>query len=130
MLEFSDEKVVATIQVPIQFTENDIDNIIVTAIEGGCKNWMGLIKDENYKDKPKDEPLSQWTTKLLLEGKTIHLYDVEDREEKFELTLEKLIKGIQLNCVNRPDYSDKDNWDADDCDCIMQYALFGEIVYC
>ncbi len=128
MLEFSD-KVIGTVTVQKQITESDIENIVVTAFEGGCNYWMGLIRTKEWEDKPKNEPLSTWATKLLIEGKTIKLYDIEDDEEGWELTLEKVLKGIELNVVNRPFDCDLEDFDAYTADCIIQYALFGEIVY-
>jgi hypothetical protein len=128
MLEFSD-KVIGTVTVQKQITESDIENIVVTAFEGGCNYWMGLIRTKEWEDKPKNEPLGTWATKLLIEGKTIKLYDIEDDEEGWELTLEKVLKGIELNVVNRPFDCDLEDFDAYTADCIIQYALFGEIVY-
>jgi hypothetical protein len=130
MLEFSDKKVIGTVLVPIQITEEDIENIIVTSFEQGSNYWLGLEVDyPEYEDRPDDEPYSTWTTKLLLEGKEIHLYDIEDDNEKWTLTLDKLMEGIKLNAKNRPFDSDIENGDATTADCIMQYALFNELVY-
>ena len=131
MLEFSDKKVVKTIMVPMAITEDDIENTIVSSFEGGSNYWMGLQRDENWDDKPKNEPSSTWATKLLLEGKSIKLFDVEETEDDSEwiLTLEKLLDGFVKDFSNNPIHQDRDYWDAEVADCIMQYALFGEIVY-
>lgn len=128
MLEFT-EKVVGNIGITI--TESDIENIVVSSLEGGSNSWMGLDNSHpEFKEKPKGEPLSTWTTKLLIDGKTVYFYDIEDPEEKlFELSLQKLFNGITQNAKERPFASNKDGWDACDADCIMQYALFGELVY-
>jgi len=131
MLEFTD-KVVGTVLVSIQITEDDIANIIITSFEGGSNYWMGVDnRTEEWKGKPKGEPLSTWATKLLLEGKSIKFFDVhgEDNSDNWVLTLEKLLGGIELNAINRPNHADKENWDAADADCIVQYALFKVIVY-
>ena len=131
MLEFSDEVVIGKVNIQVDITENDIENVVVGAIEGGCRYWMGIDNTKpEFKDKPKDEPLSTWCARLLLDGKTVELYDIEDKKEKFELTLVKLLEGLQQNATERPKHNDKENWDADDADCIFQYALFKEIVYC
>jgi hypothetical protein len=129
MLEFG-SKVAGYVNVPLEFTENDICNIIVSSFEGGSNYWMGVDNTtEGWKDKPKDEPISTWATKLLLDGKKITLYDIEDEETIFSLTLVKLLKGIMINATKRPFAWDRENWDALDCDCIMQYALFGDTIY-
>lgn len=128
MLEFSD-KVVGTVKVELPITEKDIENIIVTCFEGGSNYWMGLNDIPNWEEKPKNEPISTWATKMLLDGKTIEFYDIEDSTEIWQLTKDKLIRGILLNCKNRPHDCDLENGDATTCDCIMQFALFGEVVY-
>lgn len=141
MLEFDDKEIVGEILIPQKFTANDIANIIVSSLEGGSNYWMGLDNStSDFKVKPEDEPLAMWVTKLLLDGKTVKFYDREeyaelrdaereDEAEYFELTLKKLLKGIKLNAVQRPFAADKENWDAGDADCIMQYALFRKIVF-
>jgi len=138
LLEFSDEKIVATIQVPFKITESDIENIIVTSLEGGSNYWMGIVvTTSEWEDRPKGKdgiPISQWTTKLLLEGKVIQLLDIEDVEdtvhsEEYQLTLEKLLNGIKQNYMERPFDCDIEDGDATTADCIIQYALFGKIVF-
>lgn len=67
-------------------------------------------------------PASQYATQLLLEGETITLYDIEDEDERWELTLQMILKGIGAavsRCYNI----------TDDVDEILQLSLFGEVVY-
>ena len=52
-----------------------------------------------------------------------------EEDEKYELTLEKLLNGIKLNTENRPDDCDIDDGDANTMDCIIQYGLFGDIIF-
>lgn len=132
MLEFDKKKVVGTVTIKKELTETDIENIIVTAFEGGSNYWMGLDNSsEDMQAKPKGEPYSTWITKLILEGKSVKLFDIEESDDDSDwvITLEKLIKGFELNYVNRPHDNDLENGDATTADCILQYALFGEIVY-
>jgi len=138
LLEFSDEKVVATIQIPLKITESDIENIIVDSFEGGSNYWMGVVTTTlGWEDRPKGEngvPISQWATKLILEGKQVQLFDIEDEEdtihnEEYRLTLNKLLEGIKLNAIERPFDSDLENMDATTVDCIIQYALFNKVVF-
>ncbi len=129
MLEFTDN-VVGKVIVEIDITENDIENIIVTSFEGGSNYWMGLDNSRSeWKDRPEDEPHSTWATKLLLDGKSVFVYDIEDDKEEYELTLEKILNGIRQNAKERPFDSDLEKGDATTSDCIVQYALFGEVVY-
>jgi len=138
LLEFSDEKVVATIQIPLQITESDIENIIVDSFEGGSNYWMGVDNTApGWEDRPKGKdgvPISQWATKLLLEGKQVQLFDIEDEEdtshnEEYRLNLNKLLEGIKLNATERPFDCNLEDMDATTVDCIVQYALFNKVVF-
>jgi hypothetical protein len=130
MLEFSSSIMVGKVTVVREISEDEICNIIVACFEGGCNYWLGVDNSTTeFKNKPKDEPLSTWCTKVLLEGGTVNMYDVEDEDTRWKLTLKKLIKGIKLNAQERPNNADPENWDAEDTDCILQYALFSEVVY-
>lgn len=125
MLEFSNDYVVGLVKIPI--TEADIENIIVSSFEGGSNNWLGVDNSTpEWKDKPKDMPISTWATKLLLERKTVKLYDIEEGIE-WILTLQMVLNGIKQNMTERQ--SNKDTWDSTDADCIMQYAIFDEIIF-
>jgi hypothetical protein len=124
LLEFGNTEV-GRVDVQMIVTEEDVDNIMVGAIEGGINHWAYVQR--GFTDKPKEVPLSQWCTKVLLEGGTIVLEDVEDPSETWELTLSKFLVGLQRNIkVHNNDF---DTYDAEDYDRIIQYALFGEIVY-
>lgn len=128
-LEMDRERVVGHVKIIAEITAADIEAIIVTAFEGGSNYWMGLIKNADWCFKPAGEPISIWATRLLLEGKAIPLCDREKPEEVFMLTLENLLSGIEQNWKEHPSSWNKENWDAIDCDCILQYALFNEIVF-
>lgn len=133
-MEFSNEKVVGTITIKKEIAEKQFDYIICGALEGGIGYWAVLDSStEDYKAKPKGVATSEWTSKLLLEGKTVTLFDneaeSENEAEKWELTLEKVLKGIELNAINRPHDSDLENADVYTYDCIIQYGLFGKLVF-
>jgi len=129
MLEFGSE-IVGIAVVEKELSANDISNIIISAIEGGIGYWARLENiGEDWIDKPSDEPASLWATKLLLEGKSVEFSDSEDEDEIWELTLDKLIDGYAMNYKRRPHDSNIENGDATTADCIVQYALFNELVY-
>lgn len=131
MLEFTD-KVVGTAIIEKPLTENDIENIIVNALEGGSNYWVGVDNTgELWEGKPKDEPVSTWATKLIIDGKSVKLFDIEEEADDSEwtITLDKLLKGYAQNCKERPHDCDLENSDAVTVDCILQYALFEELVY-
>ena len=127
-IEFSNELVVGTVAVSItrNITASDVESIMVGAIEGGINYW-GYVLPESKKDKPADEPTSTWVTQLLLSGVNVYFGDVEDDDERFTLDKDKLFKGIQMHFDKG--LADIDSYDADDYDCIIQRALFGQVVY-
>ena len=122
-------RVVVTADITITYTENDIDGIMVGAIEGGINYWAFVSAHiSRSKDRPEGMPVSQWCTRLLLDGKSVFLKDKEDPEELFELTLDKLRKGIQMNAKHYGTH-DVEQMDAGDYDRIIQLALFDDIIY-
>lgn len=133
VVQFDEKEIVGTIQVPQTFTANDINSVICTGLEGGIGYWAILDTNhegfENAKRKENDVTLSDWATMLLLQGKTVRFFDNEDDSEVWELTLEKLLNGIKLNAEKRPHDSNIENGDVITSDCIIQYALFGEIQF-
>ncbi|AQS42453.1 hypothetical protein LSG23_20285 (plasmid) [Bacillus velezensis] len=130
-MSISNQKIVGKVNVVVEVTDYDVENIIVSSFEGGSRYWMGLNNStSDWREKPKNVSLSMWAAKLLLEGKNIELYELEleCEENQLSLDLKKLITGVSLY-INNHNLLDKDQWDADTADCIMQYALFGKLVY-
>ncbi len=114
------------LQIPIQITAENIEGIVVDALECCSTYWVGLDNTTpEWAEQPEDLPASQYAAALLLCGKTVKLYDIEDEDETWELTLDKLLMGIRRELTN--------GWKVveiiDDADAALQYALFGEIIY-
>lgn len=135
LLEFSEKKVVGVAKIELELTEENIENIMVTGLEGGIGYWARLENEgEEWNAKPNDIPVSQWATELLLQGKEVVFSDSELDEGDIDyyhppLTLEKLIKGFELNYKHRPHDNNIETGDVTTADCIIQYAVFGEVVY-
>lgn len=128
-IEWSEKEVAGVVQIEKKLSHNDIDNIMVTAIEGGIGYWAKLDNTgDNWESRPKGVASSQWCTKLLLEGKGVKFEEDEDNTVHF-LTLPKLLEGFRLNAMKRPWDSDLEQGDATTADCIIQYALFGKLIY-
>lgn len=116
-----------SVPITICITGENIENILVDALEGSSNYWCGLDNTTpEWSDKPKDFPVSMWAVQLLLQGKSITLYDIEDEEETWDLTLEKLLKGIGM-AISKDSASIDDI--EDEPDNALQYALFDEVVY-
>ena len=131
-----DIKVVMEINVKI--TEEDIEDIIVTAIEGGIGYWCCLDNTgEEYENAPEDEPVSITATKILLNGGKLKLIDEYDDNKRYEMDIDDLIYGIETwkkygydhyGAITADDI-DCGNIDAECADGIIQCALFGDIQY-
>lgn len=122
----------------ISLSEEDIGDLVCSALEGGIGYWAVLDNSVlDYQDIPHYISLSEWTAMLLIDGKSVYFLDAEDPNEVWELTLDKLFKGIRLYVDNGHDHYgvfnasevDMGNCDAECADCVFQYALFGELVY-
>ncbi len=116
----------------IEISEEDLIDLISCAIEGGIGYWCCIGNDTEEWDRVEteypDACIDELMYRILEKEEFIVLIDKES-DETYQLTMDKLIKGIQmaLNC---------DIWDGDidvaDAivgDCIFQYALFDELIY-
>jgi hypothetical protein len=67
---------------------------------------------------------------MLLDGGNFVAYDAEDWEELLgSFTIKNLLRGIRLYVKATGDSKDLEYLDANACDQIIQYGLFGELVY-
>ena len=119
------------------FSKEDISDLIVTALEGGINYWCrkAVIKKDtegNYFNVlPEDQDKVVYASDAISYGGTLILYDAES-PDKWELNLENVQKGIKMHCEKRniAPAGLMDNYDAEDADCIVQYAVFNEVVFC
>ena len=122
----------------IKVTEEDIEDIMCTALEGGINYWADYDRnDTEYLPyiESGDEPFSELCTKILLSGGWVWLID-EDRNYHC-LTLDILLNGIRrwieggYDMYGAVDGEELDCGDIDsECaDCIIQCALFNEVIY-
>jgi len=106
-----------TIPVTTNYTAEDIDDLVYTAFDG-IYYWVGDVIATGRMTTP-----IKGTYEALTHGGSI-LIRTDDSPQMYELTIAKLLKGIEMNSGYEPGQSD-----AYDCDNIIQYALFGELVY-
>lgn len=119
-----------------KYTSNDLVNIL-SCITADCI-WCSDIEyaDNDYAKAKKrladrgnnNVCYEEVLVEILEMGKTIWFCD-DEMGEVYDLTLDKLLCGIQMNCEYRPSDCDIDDGDAETMDCIIQYALFGEILF-
>ena len=121
------EKFPVHIEMNVNLTQQDIDDIMVTALEGGVNHWCGRAEVVG-------EMLGNYASEQISRGGSLILHDAES-PDKWELTREKFLKGVELffkesHWITVDDFTlvDLGCMDAPDADCIIQYALFGRLV--
>ena len=122
------------ITIEQSFTKNDLLNIMTTGLEGGIGYWACLNNDTPEFDEF-DKPnmiLSERVAEILWRGGSVELFDTDynyNDADKWELTLDKVVKGIIKFMETDSKTFEIDDLDALDCDKIIQYGLFGELVF-
>lgn len=111
-------------------TPQDVDDIMVAALEGGIGYWC-------RKATVVGEYLGEYASEQISRGGSLILYDAESNDH-WELDLEKLLNGIQKTIEDG--WFDDCDWYIDgelDCcqidgeiaDTIVQFALFDDIIF-
>ena len=115
-----------------QFSDEDMVDIISSAVYD-IGYWGGINNDtEEWDDARKEIPDGTFEDRiyyLLEHGHEIEMFDTEDPDAVWHLTLEKLIDGIRLAIQNGYWTGNMDDIDGEVGDIVFQYALFNEIVY-
>ena len=120
------------VQVTKEFSDQDMEDIVITALEGGIGYWACLDNTTpEFKDEPEDTPTFEWCWKLLKEGKYLRFLDAEDTEEGevWYLNLTILLNGIGSSIAKGYWDGNLDNVDGDVADSIFQLAMFGDVIY-
>lgn len=118
------------IEKTIKVTQEDIDDIMCSALEGGITYWC-------YKVKVVGDYLGEYASEQISRGGTLLLYDAEE-DEVYDLDLPHLLSGIKQAYEGNyfADYEWCDGKTIDTCqvdaevaDVIVQLALFDEVIY-
>ncbi len=143
-----------TINLNNSYKDKILSNILITAIEGGINYWcreVGLWESKNdVFDRANLKPYNfngNKSFKFITDAFNLD-YEDEDDYHKYSIGFtmlephdsyevhymqhDDLVKGLQTWCENNEALSlglDFDNLDAEDCDQIVQIALFGKVVY-
>lgn len=132
------DKVLGQAVVKRDVTADMIESVIVSAFEGGITYWVVRAHDKLEdgstlrEGKPKSMAFSEWCTELIFEGKAVGLVTEGGElaeEEIHYFNLEKLIKGFELFWAKHQPYNFDGDADCGDADNLIQYAIFGKLVY-
>jgi len=127
------------VEIFLSISDEDIGDIMSSALCGGISYWSCLDntkqewKEYNDKEEYDDLGTDEIATMILLDGKPLYIVDTYD-DTTLSLTLEKLLNGIRWAIVENSTLIvdgelDTCSIDASVADSIVQYAIFGEIVY-
>ena len=128
------------INIKKEISSDILENVFVTALEGGSNYWYWIDSDSIRKvrelmpDK-KNTPLSVGIFKAVIEYQmTIPVYDYETRDVIGALNpisvatrLEHLANDANYRWALENEL--EDNGDANSSDIIFQYLVMGEVVY-
>ena len=134
--ENEDDCVRAVLQIAV--TGEDIDDTMSAALEGGISYWCGGAEVEG-------DYLGEYASDQISRGGKLILHDAEE-DETYTLSKEKFIEGLKkyimagnFDCIDRETdrygtYTGNLNIDVyeidgEAADCIIQYALFGDVIY-
>ncbi|AQT70056.1 hypothetical protein STSP2_03258 [Anaerohalosphaera lusitana] len=120
----------ARVRIPIE----KIQDMIITAVEGGSNYWAKFQFPENYKDK-----FGSYE-KIPFADENIEVFDIETGELLGVVNKEGIQKALQMmaDCKDKrgrhvPERHFRnlamDNEDAETADVFMQLAVMGEIVF-
>lgn len=114
-----------TVSIPIN--AQDVDDILGTALDGGITYWCDEAKVSG--EWPKG---AEFASEALTRGANLELHSREPEEGTdgyFILTMDMFIKGF-TSYVAKCGWSGYiDDIDASMADEIVQYALFGKVVF-
>lgn len=118
------------IHVTYTISDEDLEDILITALEGGIGYWACLDNTgHDWEKQPKETPTSVWAWKILNDGGTLRFLDEEDDSAEYTLDMASFFSGIGLSISKGVWSGDMDGMDAVRADCIIQFAVFGDVIY-
>ena len=128
-----------TITINQEIKREVLEDIFVTALEGGSNYWYYLSDEatkliRNAVPKSEDPYLSTAILKAIEKGVDVPINDAEHEDEVIgTISLKTMQERLQK--LSRSANSDalmahiKEEGDADTADVVLQYLAFGEIVF-
>ena len=122
-----------SVMATFEFDDNAMIDIISSATYD--IGYWGCVDDERNEwyearsELPKGSTFEDLMYHILKKGERVLIFDAEDEDEWWDLTLDSLLNGIKLTIENGYWNGDIDDIDGQVGDIIFQYALFKEIVF-
>lgn len=112
----------------VSINRESIDDIMASALEGGISYWCS-------KAEVAGKYLGEYASEQISRGGKLYLYDIEDGT-RYDLNLTSFFYGIEMVMDRYPGIIDGNGnidaskVDGEIADLIIQYAVFGEPVFC
>lgn len=116
--------------IEVEITQNQIEDLIVGALEGGSNYWLSFEVNPIIKD-------FKWNSidyaRQIVEGECeLICYDVATKEYLGRLNKITIEEGLNLMLKTHPSSFKEildENWDADTADVFMQCCVLKDIIY-
>ncbi len=129
---FDGTKVIGQIKTEVNITVQDVDDIVDCAFAGGINYWCSRAFPR-CNVWPSDV---EYASQCLTRGYDLTLVDSEEVDDdgnptEYHLNLASFLRGFEVYCDRHGKNVSYllEDYDASDADCIIQYALFGNLVY-
>ena len=123
-----------TVTTTVVVSDQRIQDLLVTAFEGGSNDWY-VIKSFNYPKGQTKESLGiefPHAELPLKEGGSLTIGDLSNKKVNKILDRAAIVRGLKLMAEKQPrhwtDFMDE-NDDAITADVFLQLAVFGEVIY-
>lgn len=126
------------IEFKIKISEESIQDLFVTAIEGGSNYWYFFGSNAVEKSQMSDEDafsMRIWDV-VMNKGELVHVHDIEDPDG---MSIGMLERGLIINRLQKLIDEDiythafkdlvDENMDANSADILFQYIALGDVVY-
>ena len=128
-----------TIEVKQKISQEVLEDIFVTALEGGSNYWYFLCEEavkliRNAVPKSEDPHLSTSILKAILKGVNVPINDADNEDDVIGIiSLNTMQERLQMLADSKNKTAlirhIEEEGDADSADTVFQYLAFGEIVY-
>lgn len=128
-------------KVEIEFTNDLMDDMLVTAIEGGSNYWylftddaVAIVDDFTKRFQVTDKAFSVQFSKAIQNGARIPVNDLEEPDEILgSISMESIKKGVETMAkyhhIQFNNMITDGGWDAETADVFFQLCLMGEVVF-
>ena len=122
-----------SMKLEIEISDEQIEELLVSAFEGGCNYWMAIKCMYNKIDARKEPYMPSAIMTVMSENGVLEIEVLEDKNKpRLMLTKFKLHDGLRIMANKHHQYFADiliNDTDTTTADVFIQCALFGDIIY-